>query len=209
MGQGSEILWAKRATAEWWFAKYSFLDSAWFSGILYAACMVFGSIPFLTGLGSKANSRKEAFLGGFTGGVALIAAAGIMCAAMLCYPQEVADLQVPNLFLAQQYAPFMAMIFSVILILGIYSTAAPMFWVVINKLEQWIPNKTIKAGITVALGVIAYFGAQIGFGKLIGLLYPFMGQVGALMIIVVFVKVYLMKDGDYHALERVTDKTEE
>jgi hypothetical protein len=29
------------------------------------------------------------------------------------------------------------------------------------------------------------------------------------MIIVVFVKVYLMKDGDYHALERVTDKTEE
>ncbi len=206
IGQGTDILWAKRATGEWWFAKYAFLDRAWFSGILYAACMVFGSIPFLTGLGSKANSRKEAFLGGFTGGIALIAAAGVMCAAMLCYPEQVSTLQVPNLFLAQQYAPVMALIFSVILMLGIYSTAAPMFWLVINKLEQWIPNKTIKAVVTLVLGVIAYFGAQIGFGRLIGLLYPLMGQVGAIMILVVFAKVYLLKDTGTIDLERVTDE---
>lgn len=191
---GWEVLYDLRSTKSWWFASYSFLDSAWFSGILYASCMVFGSIPFLTGLGGKANSRREAFLGGFTGGVALMLASALMMSAMLCFPEEVATLQVPNLFLARQFAPLLALLFSIILLLGIYSTAAPMFWVVINKLEQWFPNKTVKMTVTVILGIVAYFGAQIGFGKLIGFLYPLMGQVGILMIIVVFIKVYFIKE---------------
>lgn len=163
--------------------------------------MVFGSIPFLTGLGGKANSRREASSAGSS-------AAWpddrqrLMMAAMLCFPAEVAKLQVPNLFLAQQFAPALALIFSVILLLGIYSTAAPMFWVVINKLEQWMPNKTVKMAVTVVLGVVAYFGAQIGFGKLIGFLYPLMGQVGVLMIIVVLVKVFILKDNKDPGLER-------
>ena len=129
-------------------------------------------------------------------------ASALMMAAMLCFPAEVAKLQVPNLFLAQQFAPALALIFSVILLLGIYSTAAPMFWVVINKLEQWMPNKTVKMVVTVVLGVVAYFGAQIGFGKLIGFLYPLMGQVGVLMIIVVLVKVFILKDNKDPGLER-------
>jgi PTS system D-glucosamine-specific IIC component len=160
------------------------------------------SAAILRGLGGKANSRREAFLGGFLGGVALMIASALMMAAMLCFPAEVAKLQVPNLFLAQQFAPALALIFSVILLLGIYSTAAPMFWVVINKLEQWMPNKTVKMAVTVILGVVAYFGAQIGFGKLIGFLYPLMGQVGVLMIIVVLVKVFILKDNKDPGLER-------
>ena len=192
--QNWEVLYDLRATKSWWFAKYAFLDSAWFSGVLYASCMVFGSIPFLTGLGGKANNRKEAFLGGFCGGVALMLAGGLMTAAMLCFPEQVAKLQVPNLFLAQQFAPALAAVFSFILLLGIYSTGAPMFWVVINKLEQWLPNKTAKMAVSVILGIVAFFGAQIGFGKLIGFLYPLLGQIGIIMIIIVFIKVYFMKD---------------
>ncbi len=194
--QNWQVLYELRATGSWWFARYAVLDSAWFSGVLYASCMVFGGIPFLTGLGSKANSRKEAFWGGFLGGVAIILAAGILVAAMLYFPEEIAALQVPNLFLVQQGAPVLAAVFSVILLLGIYSTAAPMFWVVINKLEQWIPNKNVKIFVTLVLGIIAYFGAQLGFGRLIGFLYPLMGQVGVLMILAVIIRVYFMNDKD-------------
>ena len=194
--QNWQVLYELRATGSWWFARYAVLDSAWFSGVLYASCMVFGGIAFLTGLGSKANSRKEAFWGGFLGGVAIILAAGILVAAMLYFPEEIAALQVPNLFLVQQFAPVLAAVFSVILLLGIYSTAAPMFWVVINKLEQWIPNKNVKIFVTLVLGIIAYFGAQLGFGRLIGFLYPLMGQVGVLMILAVIIRVYFMNDKD-------------
>lgn len=189
-----EILYDLRATKSWWFAKYSALDSAWFSGVLYATCMVFGSTPFFTALGSKAQSSREAFLGGFIGGVVIMLASGIMMAAMLCFPEEVAKLQVPNIYLAQQFTPVLAMFFSVILLMGIYSTAAPMFWVIINKTEQFIGNKSARLVLTLVLGVIAYFGAQIGFGTLIGILYPLNGQIGIFFILIVFAKVYFMKD---------------
>lgn len=199
--QNWQILYELRATGSWWFSRYDILDSAWFSGILYASCMIFGGIPFLTGLGSKANSRKEAFWGGFLGGVAIILAAGILVAAMLYFPEEIVALEVPNLFLVQQFAPVLAVVFSIILLLGIYSTAAPMFWVVINKLEQWIPNKAVKISVTLVLGIIAYFGAGLGFGRLIGFLYPLMGQVGVFMILVIIIKVYFMDDKEM-TLER-------
>ena len=80
-----------------------------------------------------------------------------------------------------------------------------MFWVVINKLEQWIPNKNVKIFVTLVLGIIAYFGAQLGFGRLIGFLYPLMGQVGVLMILAVIIRVYFMNDKDV-TLMREEDK---
>ena len=192
--KNADVLFDLRATKSWWFAQYSALDSAWFSGVLYATCMVFGSTPFFTALGSKAQSSKEAFMGGFVGGVVIMLASGIMMAAMLCFPEEVAKLQVPNIYLANQFTPALAWFFSIILLMGIYSTAAPMFWVVINKAEQFISNKTGKLVLTLVLAVVAYFGAQIGFGTLIGILYTLNGQIGIFFIIIVFAKVFFMKD---------------
>ena len=91
------------------------------------------------------------------------------------------------------------MIFSVVLLLGIYSTAAPMFWLVLNRIQGFGVGRTPMLAVTVVLGIVAYFGAQIGFGKLIGILYPLMGQVGLIMIPVVFLragarKTELMKE---------------
>lgn len=184
----AQAFWETRATAGWWFGQYEFLDTAWFSGVLYAACMVLGGIPFLAGLGTRAQSKREAMLGGIFGGVFLMLSVIMIVMAMLCYPDEVVKLEVPNLFLAKLHTPILALIFSVILMMGIYSTAAPMFWLVVNRIGGFGFNRTVMLGFTVALGVLTYFGAQIGFGRLIGLLYPLMGQVGLLMIPVIFIR---------------------
>lgn len=184
----AQALFDLRATAGWWFGKYAALDTAWFSGVLYAACMVLGGIPFLAGLGTRAQSRAEAMWGGIVGGVFLMLSVLVIVVAMLCYPDIVVKLEVPNLFLAEQHLPLLAMIFSVVLLLGIYSTAAPMFWLVLNRIQGFGISRTVMIGITLVLGVVAYFGAQIGFGQLIGILYPFMGQVGLVMIPVIFAR---------------------
>lgn len=186
--QAQDLL-AMRATAGWWFGAYEMLDTAWFSGILYAACMVLGGIPFLAGLGTRANNRKEAIWGGVFGGVFLMLSVIMLVLAMLCYPGEIVKLEVPNLFLAELHTPLLALFFSVILLLGIYSTAAPMFWLVVNRLSAFVPYRNTNLIVTLVLGVVAYFGAQIGFGKLIGILYPLMGQVGLLMIPIIFARI--------------------
>lgn len=184
----TDAFWDLRATAGWWFGEYVLLDTAWFSGMLYAACMVLGGIPFLSGLGTRANSKKEAVLGGIFGGVFLMLSVIVIVLSMLCYPDAVVVREVPNLFLAEQNAPLLALIFSLVLLLGIYSTAAPMFWLVINWVQGFGLRGNGLLALTFVLGVVAYFGAQIGFGTLIGILYPFAGQLGVLMIPVILLQ---------------------
>lgn len=176
-----------RATGGWWFSEYALCDTAAFSGILYAACMILGSVPFLTGLGASAKTKTEAVYGGLAGGIALMVPVMILLLAMLCYPDTIATLEVPNLFLAQEAAPILSLIFSVILLLGIYSTAVPMFWSVVDYIRGFGIPKNIMVIISVGLAIVTYFGAKIGFGNLIGILYPFAGQLGILMIPVILV----------------------
>ena len=177
-----------RATGGWWFSQYKFLDTAWFSGLLYAACMILGAIPFLSGLGASANSKREAVWGGILGGVFLMLPVILIVLSMLCYPDKIAGLEVPLLYLAGKNAPVLALIFSIILLLGIYSTGAPMFWLVINWVSGFISSKNLLLILTLVLGVIDYFGASIGFGNLISILYPFAGQIGIIMIPVILFK---------------------
>ena len=181
-------LFQLRATGGWWFSQYKFLDTAWFSGLLYAACMILGAIPFLSGLGASANSKREAVWGGILGGVFLMLPVILIVLSMLCYPDKIAGLEVPLLYLASKNAPVLALIFSIILLLGIYSTGAPMFWLVINWVSGFISSKNLLLILTLVLGVIDYFGASIGFGNLISILYPFAGQIGIIMIPVILFK---------------------
>ena len=181
-------LFQLRATGGWWFSQYKFLDTAWFSGLLYAACMILGAIPFLSGLGASANSKREAVWGGILGGVFLMLPVILIVLSMLCYPDKIAGLEVPLLYLAGKNAPVLALIFSIILLLGIYSTGAPMFWLVINWVSGFISSKNLLLILTLVLGVIDYFGASIGFGNLISILYPFAGQIGIIMIPVILFK---------------------
>lgn len=181
--------WDLRATAGWWFSRFEIFDRAWFSGVLYAACMVLGGVPFLAGLGKMANNKKEAALGGILGGVLLMLAVITIVLAMFCYPDEIVALEVPTLFLAKRSLPFLATIFSITLLMGIFSTAAPMFYLVINRIQGFGFNKKIMLLFTIILGIITYFGSRIGFGQLIGLLYPLMGQVGLIMIPVVLLQI--------------------
>lgn len=177
-----------RATQGWWFSNYALLDSSWFSGVLYATCMIVVSVPFLSGLGASANSKREAVWGGILGGVFLMLPVILIVLAMLCYPDQIVSLEVPLLYIAGKNAPILALIFSIILLLGVYSTGAPMLWLITDWIGGLISSKKLLLAITVILGVIAYFGSSIGFGNLIAILYPVSGQIGTAMIPVVLIR---------------------
>lgn len=132
-----------RITKGWWFSNYSILDSAWFGGVLYATFMIVVGIPFLSGMGASANSKREAVWGGISGGIFLMLPIILIVLAMLCYPDQITMLEVPLLYIADQNAPVLAVIFSIILLLGVYSTGAPMFWMIMDWIEGFISSKKI------------------------------------------------------------------
>lgn len=129
----------------------------WLAGILYVAYNVTGSIPFLTEMGKTANIKNEAILGGLIGGATLILAGLLLNLALLSYIEDVADLKIPNLFLADLISPVSSFIFSIILICGIFSTASPMMWIVVQKFGGKERTQRSKI-VLVIVTLIAFIG---------------------------------------------------
>ncbi|TQQ85065.1 hypothetical protein EXD82_02925 [Peptacetobacter hominis] len=153
----------------------------WLSGLLYAAYNIFGSIIFLSELGKNAKSSKEASMGGAFGGITLMVGTLLMNVAFLANISEVGALEIPTLYLADRISPVIGVIFSVVLILGIFSTAAPMTWTVCDRITK---EGTVKSKVVAAVVVIlAFIGGQLPFGQLVGTIYPWTGYLGCLLFI--------------------------
>lgn len=78
-----------------------------------------------------------------------------MNAALLLRVDEIAQYAVPTLQLAKDISPVLGGVFSVVLLCGIFSTAAPMMWTVCSKLA---PVGTKKSILVAAILTAAAFG---------------------------------------------------
>lgn len=104
-----------------------------------------------------------------------------MNAALLLRVDEIAQFAVPTLRLAKDISPVLGALFSVVLLCGIFSTAAPMMWTVCSKLA---PVGTKKSIIIAAVLTAAAFGlGQLPFGTLVGFIYPYTGYLGILLLV--------------------------
>lgn len=152
----------------------------WVSGTLYAAYNIFGAVPFLMTMGAEAGSGREARIGGFLGGIVLMAAVLFMNMALILRTDVAAAYAVPTLQLAKELSPVLGAVFSVILLCGIFSTAAPMMWTVCSKLAGVGTKKSL---VTAAVLTAAAFGlGQLPFGTLVGIIYPYTGYLGILLL---------------------------
>lgn len=179
MARVGELPKATGSTSTWWLA-----------GILYVAYNVTGSIPFLTEMGKSANNRKEAVLGAFIGGIALMTSALLLNLALLSHIEAIAGLEIPNLYLSDLISPAVSFIFSIILILEIFSTASPMMWVTTRKFggeEGSKKSRVVLAGLT----ILALIGGQLPFGQLVGTVYPYTGYLGIAVLALIAMKTFI------------------
>lgn len=158
----------------------------WLAGLLYVAYNVTGSIPFFTETGAMATTAKEAKYGAIIGAVALIGSGLVLNLALLSYIDDVKDLQVPNLFLAELFHPVIGALFALILLDEIFSTAAPMLWIASSRIGKEGTTK-FKIALTV-LALIALLGGQLPFGMVLGIVYPYTGYLGIIVLILVGVR---------------------
>lgn len=161
----------------------------WLAGILYVAYNVTGSIPFLSEMGKEAVIKKEAVFGAVIGSVALMTAGLLLNLALLAYIKDISALPVPNLYFADLIGPAFGLIFAIILLCEIFSTAAPMMWISASKVGKEGTNKNRIA--VVVLTILAFFGGQLPFGTLVGTVYPYTGYLGILVLIIIAIKVFV------------------
>lgn len=154
-----------------------------FSSILYPGFNAIAVLIFSAGIGASANSGKEALYGGLLGGILFGLAILCMNLGLLVNIESVYDKAVPSLVLADNIHKGVGIVFSVILICGIYTTAVPMLWGVTS---QFAKEKTKRFMlVALILTVIAFFLGMTDFKVLVNTVYPFSGYMGIILMVVV------------------------
>lgn len=157
------------------------VDSWWISAIIYSGLNIIFAAPFLAGAGKTVKNIKNCKHAGIVGGVLLMSAAMFINIALLSDINNVHIQEIPTLYMAKNISNLVGNIFSIILILGIYTTAAPLLWNVCNSCyEEKTTGFNIMAILCTILGI---FGGMLPFAYLVNFMYPISGTLGVIIII--------------------------
>ena len=160
-----EALAVSRSSAHWLI-----------SAILYVSYNFLCGSVYYTQLGKTTASVKEARLGAIIGAVLLMGAITVISTGILLNGGETAALAIPNLYLAKKISWMLGAVFSVFLVLGIFSACSAMMWTVCTKFSLGNEKKDRFLAVAVALGT--FLLGLLSFSDLIGMFYPVIGYCG-------------------------------
>ncbi|MBQ2747716.1 MAG: hypothetical protein IJF28_04520 [Firmicutes bacterium] len=151
------------------------------SAILYVSYNISTAAVFFRALGESDISKREAWAGSFLGAGLLMLSLLSVNLALLSQGNDIAGFAIPTLHLAREISPILGTLFSIILLIEIYSTAVPMMWSVCSRIA---PEGSISAMITGAVFItIAIICSFTPFEELIGVIYPYEGRIGLVFLI--------------------------
>ncbi|WDV46474.1 hypothetical protein PV797_01960 [Clostridiaceae bacterium M8S5] len=164
--------------------------SSWlFSGFLYPSYTIVAITPFLTSIGKNAESKKTTFLSALWSGIVLMLAVLMLNLGMLAYINNVYNKPIPVLVLAKKLIPALGAGFSIILVLGMFSTSTAMMWSICSKFANE-GTKKYKI-IATALLIVAFAAGSLPFEKLISIVYPITGYMGLILIVGMLYRTYI------------------
>jgi len=151
------------------------------SAILYLSLNFLAGSTYYTALGRSAQNRSDAKWGAIIGAVALISVIVIMNTSYLLNAATAAHLSVPTLYLSMRISYVLGTIFTVVLMLGMFSSCSAMMWSFCNQL--FADNKTKNRIVAIAVAVFTFaIGLFFTFRDLVSIFYPFIGYVGLIFI---------------------------
>jgi len=172
----AESLDTLRASGSWWM-----------SGLLYSALQVTGLFSFLPSLGATIERRNEAIIAGIVGTALIFLALLLVMLALLGNLSDVAGKMIPMLYLAESTHMLITPIFALVLLAGIFTTCAPLLWVVLVKFRPDASRGYRK--LAVVLTAIGYAGSlTLPFDQFVNLIYPTIGYSGMILIGFMLVK---------------------
>ncbi|HBN84036.1 MAG TPA: hypothetical protein DDZ89_09350 [Clostridiales bacterium] len=153
------------------------------AALLYVSYNTVISISVLGPLGVKAQNRKMIIMGSILGGLGLGVGSLFIFLALSANLLDVAGLEVPMTFIAGKIQPSVQIIYSVILIAEIYTTAVGSLYGFVARVNKNDKKKVKTKVITILVTIGAFLAGQLGFSNLVKYLYPLVGYGGLLMLI--------------------------
>ena len=137
-------------------------------------CMMWLAV-FMTNMGSTANSKREGIYGTIFGASLYSVAVLLLMFGLGANLSEVAGAQIPTLILARKISPTLAIIYTLIVVTEIYTTAGPLLWTPVKRFAPDEKSNRYRM-LLLVLGVIGTFvGLKVPFDKLINVIYVING----------------------------------
>lgn len=150
-------------------------------------CMMWLAV-FMTNLGKSASSRREACWGAILGVVLFCLAVLALMLGLASHLPDVAGKQIPTLVLIAKIHPSLALGFSLMVFVAIFTTAGPLLW---TPVKRFAPDEN-SLRHRILLVVLAVTGTVIGlaipFDRLINIVYVINGYVGFILLFLMLAK---------------------
>lgn len=150
------------------------------AAILYVSYNMVLSVAVLAPLGVITNGKEKLFKGALLGGLGLGIGASTINLAMLANIYDTARFEVPMVFLATKFSPVVAIGYSIVLIMEVYTTA-------VGSLYGFVARLTVRESkngklYAVLASIGAFFAAQFGFSNMVKTVFPLVGYAGLLLL---------------------------
>lgn len=162
-------------------SKYHAAPNWIISGVLYVSLTFINGSVYYVELGKARTSKKEILYGATLGAAAIITAIFFMNTALLLQGNNIAGLNIPNLYLANSISYIFGITFSIILLMGIFSACSIMFWTVCRNFK--FKSEKIQKISPFLLALLLYTFSLFSFGDLLGIVYPVIGYIGIIFTV--------------------------
>lgn len=161
------------------------------AAVLYASYNIIISVSVLAPLGNNAKDKKTIKKGSILGGLFLGLGAAAIYFTLGRNLKDIMFMEVPMAYIAGKISSFIQVIYVIVLLAEIYTTAVGSLYGFTARLshsnsssKQWkLLSDKINKIVTIFTAILAFLVARYGFSNLISHLYPVMGYGGCILLI--------------------------
>jgi len=150
------------------------------SAVLYLSLTFLCGSTYYTALGKSAKNKEDVKWGAVFGAIIVILVIAVMNTAILLNAGDAALLSVPTLYLAKKISDVMGAAFSIVLLLGTFSSCSAMMWSFCGKI--FVEGTCKNRLVAIATSAVTFSVGLFPFRGLVGLLYPSFGYIGLFFI---------------------------
>lgn len=151
------------------------------AAILYTSYNIVLSIAILGPLGTQAPNNKIIRRGALLGGLGLGLGAIAIYLALSKNMNSIKNLEVPMIFIAGRISYNVQIIYIIVLLAEIYTTAVGSLYGFIARITD--PQLSTAKHFILGTTVLAFIASQFGFSNLVKYLYPVVGYSGIILLI--------------------------
>ena len=160
------------------------ISKNWFlSALLFVSYNFALSLAVLAPLGVKSKDKKSIVIGSIIGGVTLGSVATLLCIAIVKNFKLVSNSALPVFIIAQNQNKFLGWAYGFVLLAAIFTTAEGILFALLERFSQYkvqlLKNRRV---MLVLISLLALIGSNVGFSKLVSILYPINGYLGFFII---------------------------